>query len=116
MKTIAVLGMLILAAGVSAQTTGEPQGGAQPDRRTGRSVLEGAKENAREGKDAAGKSLSELKTDVKKGANAVADKTKKATRATKRRVAVALCNDGAYSYTRTNTCSDHGGIKERLKK
>ena len=57
-----------------------------------------------DGKALAERVRAEVKEDVKKGTTAV-----------KRRVAVARCNDGKFSYTRTNTCSDHGGIKERLK-
>jgi hypothetical protein len=82
----------------------------------GRTLGQGIKENAAEAKEAAKKSASEVKQVATKAASDVSQGVKKGTRKAKRKTAVALCNDGKYSYTRTNTCSDHGGIKERLKK
>jgi len=40
---------------------------------------------------------------------------KNAVRKLKRKIAVAECNDGRYSYTHHKTCNKHGGIKERLR-
>ena len=40
---------------------------------------------------------------------------KNAVRRLKRKIAVAECNDGRYSYTHHKTCNKHGGIKERLR-
>lgn len=54
----------------------------------------------------------EIKDGAKNTANSVKEKTSKANK----KVAVAQCNDGVYSYTKKNTCSKHGGIKVRYKK
>jgi hypothetical protein len=108
MNSISKLAMrgLIAAAFVAALTANVFAQTRDPgERQTTKSVVQGAKDNAAEAGRAARESGREVKAEVKKG-----------TRAAKRRVAVAMCNDGKYSYTRTNTCSDHGGIKERLKK
>jgi|SRR5947209_2154524 len=40
---------------------------------------------------------------------------KNVVRKLKRKMAVAECNDGRYSYTHHKTCNKHGGIKERLR-
>ena len=52
---------------------------------------------------------------VKKGAVEVGQAVKKGSIKAKRKVAVARCQDGAYSHTTQNTCNHHGGVKERLK-
>jgi hypothetical protein len=95
---IAILAALPFAASAQPVDAGSTNNTRKP-------IIEGAKENAAE----AGRAM-------RKSANEVADGVKRGTRATERRVAVAVCADGAYSYTHKNTCSDHGGIRERLKK
>jgi hypothetical protein len=95
---VAILAALPFAASAQPADAGSTHNTRKP-------IIEGAKENAAE----AGRAM-------RKSANEVADEVKRGTRATQRRVAVAVCADGKYSYTRKNTCSDHGGVKERLKK
>ena len=33
----------------------------------------------------------------------------------KRKLAVARCNDGQYSYTQYRTCNHHGGVKQQFR-
>jgi hypothetical protein len=94
----AALAALPLAAGAQPVDAGATHNSRKP-------ILEGAKENAAE----AGRAM-------RKSANEVADGVQRGARAVQRRVAVAVCADGAFSYTHRSTCSDHGGIRERLKK
>ena len=54
---------------------------------------------------------SEIKDDAHRAKTSVKNKTASA----KRKTAVARCHDGAYSYTRKNTCNKHGGVKTRYK-
>ena len=53
----------------------------------------------------------EIKGGAKSAATSVKEKTSKANK----KAAVAQCNDGVYSYTKKNTCSEHGGVKVRYK-
>jgi uncharacterized protein DUF3761 len=100
-----------------------PLGGACAE---GESTGERIKENAHEvgrvieqGAVKAGRVIKKGAVEVghaaEKGAEAVGDGVKKTAAKAKRNVAVARCNDGEYSYTTRNTCSDHGGVKERLR-
>jgi hypothetical protein len=118
MRTLIALAFILsLPLAAAAQTTGEPGGPVSGETtKPGRPLIEGARESAADGAKAVRKSAAEVSEGVKKGAKAVSEGAQKGTKAVKRRVAVAVCNDGKYSYTQTNTCSDHGGIKERLKK
>ena len=54
-------------------------------------------------------------TEIKDGAKNTANSVKEKTSKTNKKVAVAQCNDGVYSYTKKNTCSKHGGVKVRYK-
>jgi hypothetical protein len=114
--SLAVLPLAANAQIAQPQNSAGPASQNQPATPTNKPIVQGAKENAAEAGRAMKQSGSEISQGVKKGAHEVADGAKKGTTAVKRRVAVAKCNDGAFSYTRTNTCSDHGGIAERLKK
>jgi hypothetical protein len=85
---------------------------------TGERIKEGAveaghviKEDAVKAGRAIKKGAIEVGHAAVKGAQAV----KQGALNVKRRVAVARCKDGAYSYTTQNTCNHHGGVKERLK-
>ncbi len=59
---------------------------------------------------------STFKQDVKNDAHKVGDSIHRGATTVKRKVAVAQCRDGRYSYTHHHTCSDHGGIKTRLRR
>ena len=79
MKSLAVLVLAALAAApvfTLAQTYGEPQGGAQPDRRSNKPLAEGAKDSITEGKNAVKKSGRDLSAEVKKDTRAVKRRSK----------------------------------------
>ena len=52
---------------------------------------------------------------IKNDAREAKREVKKTVRKAKRKLAVAECNDGRYSYTHHKTCNKHGGIKQRLR-
>ena len=56
-----------------------------------------------------------IKHGVKNGAREVKQGVKSGAAKVKRALAVAQCNDGAYSYTHHLTCNHHGGVRQQLR-
>ena len=100
-KFVAMAMAALIAAtplGAAAQSTGQ-----------------GIKEDAREAKREIKSDAREAKQEIKNDAREVKRSIKRSAKKVKRKVAVARCNDGRYSYTHHKTCSNHGGIRERLR-
>lgn len=96
-----------IAASAAAQTgesidqKSNPQQSAQPPND---SIKQGIKNDAAQAKQGIKRGAAEVKQGVKNGAAQV-----------KRKLAVAQCNDGRYSYTHHLTCNHHGGVKRRFR-
>ena len=61
------------------------------------------------------KDAAEAKQNIKSGAKEAGRTVKKDAAQVKRKLAVAVCNDGRYSYTHHKTCNEHGGVKTQLR-
>ena len=103
--TVSVLFTLIAFSAVAEESTGQR---IKEDAAEAGHVI---KEDAVKAGRAIKKGAIEVGHAAVKGAQAV----KQGAVNVKRKVAVARCNDGAYSYTTQDTCNHHGGVKERLK-
>lgn len=56
-----------------------------------------------------------VKQEIKSDAREAKQEIKSSARKVKRKLAVAVCNDGRYSYKTYHTCSNHGGVRTRLR-
>jgi hypothetical protein len=56
-----------------------------------------------------------VKQDIKNDAHEAKEEIKSTAAQTKRKLAVARCNDGRYSYTHHKTCNQHGGVKKQFR-
>lgn len=56
-----------------------------------------------------------IKQGIKNDAAEAKQGIKRGTADVKRKLAVAQCNDGRYSYTHHLTCNHHGGVKRRFR-
>ena len=92
MKRFAAITLVALIAAMPLGATAQP---ANPDttRPPNSSTGQGIKNDAAEAKQS----------------------IKNTARKAKRKVAVAECNDGRFSYTHHKTCNKHGGVKNRLR-
>ena len=57
----------------------------------------------------------QAKQNIKSGAKEMGQSIKSGAAQVKRKLAVAQCNDGRYSYTHHKTCNEHGGVKTQLR-
>ena len=103
---IAILFMMVpLAAPADDGVAADSTSAAAPPAQSGSTATgKGVRSDAAKAKQGIKSTAREVKHGVKSGAAKV-----------KRGLAVAQCNDGAYSYTHHLTCNHHGGVRQQLR-
>ena len=95
----------------AGQTSAAKQS-SQPERH---SSGQGIRHDAAQAKQGIKSTAREIKHGIKNGAREIKYGVKNGAAKAKRKLAVAKCNDGRYSYTQYRTCNHHGGVKQRFR-
>jgi hypothetical protein len=120
-KSLALVAVIVFAevpvtlAAQEGDPAGQTSVAQQSSQPGSRSSGQGIRHDAAQAKQGIKSTGREIKQGVKNGARQIKYGIKNGAAQAKRKLAVAQCNDGQYSYTQYRTCNHHGGVSQRFR-